>query len=517
MSDTRVSASVESDMSPNSTRVFWYVGLWVVAAAVIYADTLISMVHIWATSETFTHGFVIAPISIWLCWQMRREFVPALSANAGPWFLLSLVAFTLLWFVANLVAVQLAMQLAFVGVLVSGLAAVLGYRASRIAVFPLLFLFLAVPMGLGLEPPMMDLTAHYTVKLIQLTGIPVYQEGRYFQLPSGSWSVVEACSGVRYLIASFTLGLLFAHLNYQSLTRKLLFVVASILVPIVANVLRAYLIVMLGHLSGMKLATGVDHLIYGWVFFGLVMLVLFWIGGRWAQPREAESQITPEPVPDGSRRHFNRLPVLVAALLLAGIAPLMAEMVRQQNSSEQLEALSLSGLNCYATDSSGWEPAPDGVGERSAFVCAGTSEVRIVVDRYLQQEQGAEMQDYRRALQGRDGQEWQVVSDQVRSAELASGATQPVRLNRLRAGGSQGVWVATWQLVNEQVVSNAVGAKLFEAWSTLVDPYVLSARIFVVLDTTGDGAEQRRDELLHFVSDSAAEITATVADSVSAP
>ncbi len=46
-----------------------------------------------------------------------------------------------------------------------------------------------------------------------------------------------------------------------------------------ANTLRAYIIVMLGHFSDMKVATGADHLIYGWVFFGLVMFLLFWIGG----------------------------------------------------------------------------------------------------------------------------------------------------------------------------------------------------------------------------------------------
>ena len=44
------------------------------------------------------------------------------------------------------------------------------------------------------------------------------------------------------------------------------------------------MIVMIAHLSDMKLALGVDHYIYGWVFFGLVMLLLFWLGSLWAEP-----------------------------------------------------------------------------------------------------------------------------------------------------------------------------------------------------------------------------------------
>jgi EpsI family protein len=53
--------------------------------------------------------------------------------------------------------------------------------------------------------------------------------------------------------------------------------------PIFANWVRAYLIVMLGHLSNNRLAVGIDHFIYGWVFFGLTMFVLFAVGARWRQ------------------------------------------------------------------------------------------------------------------------------------------------------------------------------------------------------------------------------------------
>ena len=81
---------------------------------------------------------------------------------------------------------------------------------------------------------------------IRRTGIPVYREGLYFMLPSGNWSVVEACSGVRYIIASITLGVLYAYLTYRSAWRRVLFVLVSALVPVLANTGRAYIIVMPG-------------------------------------------------------------------------------------------------------------------------------------------------------------------------------------------------------------------------------------------------------------------------------
>ncbi len=79
--------------------------------------------------------------------------------------------------------------------------------------------------------------------------------------------MVEACSGIRYLVASFTVGCLFAYINYQSLRKRLMFVGVAILVPCWPTGCVPYMIVMLGHCSGNTLATGVDHLVYGWVFF----------------------------------------------------------------------------------------------------------------------------------------------------------------------------------------------------------------------------------------------------------
>ena len=36
--------------------------------------------------------------------------------------------------------------------------------------------------------------------------MPVFQEGRNFVIPSGRWSVVEACGGIRYLLTSVFIG-----------------------------------------------------------------------------------------------------------------------------------------------------------------------------------------------------------------------------------------------------------------------------------------------------------------------
>ena len=84
--------------------------------------------------------------------------------------------------------------------------ALFGWAVTREIAFPLGFLFFAVPIGEFLVPTMIDYTADFTVAALRLTGIPVYREGNDFVIPSGNWSVVDACSGVRYLIASVMVG-----------------------------------------------------------------------------------------------------------------------------------------------------------------------------------------------------------------------------------------------------------------------------------------------------------------------
>ena len=73
------------------------------------------------------------------------------------------------------------------------------------------------------------------------------------------------------------------------------------------------MIVMLGHLSNNRIATGVDHLVYGWVFFGVVITVMFMIGSRWAEPDR-------ERVTAGTAGAFKGDPMLSTAPWMVALA-----------------------------------------------------------------------------------------------------------------------------------------------------------------------------------------------------
>ena len=322
-------ADVSSDVMPISP-VWRQAGILLLVALAgllaLYWQTAVSMVSIWTRSETFAHGYVIAPISLWLIWRIRKHLL-VLTPRPQLFPCILLLGASLLWCGARMVDVAVLQQFAFVAMLPLTVWAVLGWQVSRVILFPLAFLLLMVPFGEVFLLPMMNFTADFTVAALRLSGMPVYREGLTFMIPSGQWSVVEACSGLRYLIASFTLGLLYAYLTYQSWLKRTLFTLVAILAPIIANGLRAYMIVMLGHYSDMKLAVGVDHLIYGWVFFGIVMLALYWFGAYW---REDEPAAPPLPstidVATGNARLW-----LLPLLACMALGPLAASWLARSN------------------------------------------------------------------------------------------------------------------------------------------------------------------------------------------
>jgi exosortase A len=327
----------------------------VVAFAFLYGGTGAAMIGIWARSDTFAHGFVVLPIALWLVWRRRHllsGYAPKPSATAGVLLALAGVA----WLLGELAAVNALSQFAMVAMLVLLVPTLLGYSLAGAIAFPLAFLFFSVPFGEFALPQLMQWTADFTVLALRASGIPVYREGLQFIIPSGSWSVIEACSGIRYIIASLAVGTLFAYLNYQTMQRRVMFILVSMLVPVLANWLRAYMIVMLGHLSGNTIATGVDHIIYGWVFFGLVIMLMFWIGARWSEPEPDLSKAAPSSVsPAGSGASTKAW--LLASAVIVGVLALPHAMLWQIHRT--MDGQPQPNLVAPAQLSSGWVASPE--------------------------------------------------------------------------------------------------------------------------------------------------------------
>ena len=440
-----------------------------IAPLFLYFDTARSIVSIWYRSETFAHGFIILPISLWLIWRRRENFH---SMPPTPWWpaLAMMVMAGMLWTVAAAAGVGVVQQYALVLMIPVTALALFGRRLALSLAFPLLFLVAAVPFGEIFVDYLISFTADFTVWCLRLIGMPVLRNGTVFEIPSGNWSVVEACSGVRYLISSVTIGWLYAYLTYRSNVRRAMFIVMSVIVPIIANGLRAFMIVMIGHLSGMRLAVGVDHIIYGWLFFGLVMFLMFWIGNFWRE----EEDLTPAPAkPDYTRTvtlpaNGTLALMTVALIFIGGIWPALAgytERAGHNPNAVQLAPVAVSWP--VAPAFSAWTPAympPDARSQQTYRADAASAPVTLQVLYYRNQITG-------KSLIGSMNQLATAQSDMhqfalaVRS-EQVGGVTLKLQEGSFKGEhGKMLVWHWKW-IDGEPMISNA-GGKVRQALARL--------------------------------------------------
>lgn len=460
-----------------------------------YWPTAGEIAGIWWRSDTFAHGFVVLPVFAWLVWR-RRAWLTGLRPRAWPAAGLLALPFGLGWLVAELGGVAGLAHFMFVALLVSGCVSVLGRRIAALLLFPLAFLFFGVPVGEFLLPPMMKHTADFAVAALRLSGIPVYQEGLFFIIPNGRWSVVEACSGVRYLIASLMVGALYAYLNYNRASRRLAFMGVALVVPVVANWVRAYITVMVGYLFGNEAVEGFIHIVYGWVFFGIVVFLMFWIGSYWRE--EEASAPPPAAVADaqGTARYWlGCLPFLCISAAFPVVLRTLDVPVQPFSVTVELPAAAEGWIRLPA-ETGAYTPSYRGQrGEATArYRAQDGTEVHLYVAYFARQQPGHEMVTWGNGFIGPDGGGWRITHGD--SVTLPSG----VRANHARlTNGVRRLDAWQWYRMDGRVVSSDYLAKAFLALDRSFGRPDDSAAVVVSVDST-DGGDAASAQALAFIA-----------------
>jgi exosortase A len=458
-----------------------------------YWDTLSAMAVIWARSDTYTHGLIVPPIALWLIWRERAQ-LKCYQPKATPWLILPLALIAFLWLLGQLTAVNALTQFAVIAAIILSIMSMLGMQLSARIAFPLVFLLFAVPVGDFMMPRLMEWTANFTVLALRASGIPVYREGLQFVIPSGNWSVVEACSGIRYIIASLTVGTLFAYLNYSSLKRRLIFIGVSFLVPIFANWLRAYLIVMIGHLSSNQLATGADHLIYGWVFFGLVIAIMFMIGMHWSEPPQ---ELTPSTEAIGIVQTKLKTPwpsALILAIIIA-LGPLSFTLINK-NTSRALPVLH------DLTNTKDWEPSSPFTTWKPVFANPSAElkttfkqndqAVGLYIAYYRNQDFEKKLVTSTNVLVTLQDPEWSISNSSLSNVVIDGKNTTVRTAEILHKAASVDSRLTAWQWywINGHLTSNDIEAKLYTAMNLLLGRGDDSAAIIVYAPKDLSGSSQ---------------------------
>jgi len=257
-------------------RVAWTLAL-VAGALAIYAPILAYMVQHWQLDPDYSHGFVVVPLALYFAWE-RRDAVRRAALRPSWWGLAPMLLGTLTLTVGRLGVELMNMRVSFVLTLIGIVLLVLGREVFRALAFPLLFLFLMIPLPRSLVNvvafPLQLVATDIAVSALYLLEIPALREGNVIHLANAQLFVAEACSGLRSLMALLTLGVVFAYFFRQTTAERLVIVASTLPIAIAVNAFRVAVTGVLAHAFGEEVLEGGLHEFWGAITFTLAFLLL---------------------------------------------------------------------------------------------------------------------------------------------------------------------------------------------------------------------------------------------------
>ena len=424
----------------------------VVLVSLLYYPTVVNMVTMWSLS-TYEYCWLVLPISLVLIWRRRAELA-AVSIRPSVAGVATLAGLVALWWLASMSGVQVVESFAVAWMVPAVFWAVFGGDAVRRILFPLLFLSALVPVGEAWIPPLMRATADISSFFLGALGTPVYRDGMILTLPGGVFEVAAVCSGLQYLLAGTVASTLFGYVAYSSYRKRVLFVVATVVVFVLANGLRAGIVMFVASATDLRWLAGEDHVVFGLVLFAAVLVLMLWIGNRFADhPAEKAAP----PASTGLRPSVAACAAVVA--LLAAGPYVWAQRTVDPGAANTMSAMHLAHCAPPGEWRAPWRPsligAPDVVA--SSYDCGGHV-LDLFRATYAGQGRGRELVNASNAVWPEQWQRHAAVS----SVDLDVGG-RTVTVRQVLARGSEStVMLWYWYEIGDEVTGSEFRAKWLE-------------------------------------------------------
>lgn len=301
------------------------IGVYLALLGVLYRESYSHMLNGW-NSEEYTYCYVVPLVVAYLLWE-KRAALRAQMSSPSWWGLLPLGLGAMLYLLGELGGEFYTLYLSSWWLVVGLLWLHLGWQKLRIMAFPLFFSIAMFPfpniINNNLSLQLKLISSALGVKILQNLGMTAFREGNVIDLGFTRLQVVDACSGLRYLLPLLILGLLLAYYFRAPFWKRALLVLSTVPLTIVVNSLRIASVGMLYPLFGPQVAEGFFHDFSGWLIFMISMVIL--LGEMWLLKRLPETAVEEWPSKSGgvtATDSVDSAPWIrwgVALLLLAGL------------------------------------------------------------------------------------------------------------------------------------------------------------------------------------------------------
>lgn len=246
--------------------------------ALLYHKILRGLAAQWIDDPNYSHGFFVVLFCAWILWH-RRAHLRTLPRKPSPWGLL-VVAGALAILIVGVFGAELYFSRTSLVFLIAGMTIYFfGWKVFRAALLPWGLLFLAIPLPAivfnQIAFPLQFGASRMASWLLALLGVPVLRQGNIIMLPALTLDVAEACSGLRSLMALFSIGVLYGCIFERKVSNRVILALAAIPIAVAANAIRIVSTGLLGQYWEPDKAEGFFHLFSGAVIFVCTLLLLF--------------------------------------------------------------------------------------------------------------------------------------------------------------------------------------------------------------------------------------------------
>ena len=250
--------------------------LWI-AVAVVYWPSTWTLGRLWlnAGTETYTHGFAILLISLWLVLRERRRLA-ACPIRPVPEALIALLLLSALWTWAWSAAIQELHVMLEPLILFIAILSVLGVRAASLLAFPVGYLYFALPFWSDFNGVLQLLSARMTGVLLWISGIPGFMENNFIVLPAGTIQIAGGCSGLHAFIVGLALAALYIKLFDLSGRQRVFALALMTALALIVNWLRIFVVAAAAYATAMQSSLVRNHYWLGWWLFAAGFAVFLW-------------------------------------------------------------------------------------------------------------------------------------------------------------------------------------------------------------------------------------------------
>lgn len=438
---------------------FWLAFMLIAAAAWVGLETgLDRLFQRWVFP--YNHSPLVVGMAAWLLFVgLRGVTLRQVSPSVAGLLLLATVV--AVYALSEIIDLTLGMQVMLPLVVWASVYALMGRQLALYLTIPVGMLYFTIPIWDLTVGPLQDISTLVVSAWVRWSGLTALIEGYYITIPAGRFEIAEGCSGMRYVVVSLALAAFYA-MNWLGRWRnRLMLVLVAGLASMVANWIRIYTLILIGHWTDMQhYLIAVSHDEYGWVVFFVCMAPVLWFA-RHLEARETEPKSGRPGVPVANQA-ASALQVLLCGVLAAAIvaAPVMLRGGEPASEPEELPTLISAPSDPWteASVSYAWEPQfeqPSLLGHQ-AFTAEDGRTVEAYVARYLTQHPDAKLIARRNVLSpGWHG------ARQTDTSMVVGGEDRRVRRTELRSGDATRLTV-NWFVVGGRSATGELQAKLLE-------------------------------------------------------